>query len=282
MLDASPNRSPKGKPAGDYLRAWRRRRRKTQLELSLEAEVSQRHLSFLESGRSVGSREMLLRLAELLEVPLRERNAMLLAAGYAPVYPESSLHDPALEGARQAIERVLHAHEPYPALAVDWHWNLVSANAAAASMLGAVTDRALLAPPLNILRLSLHPAGLAPRIANLTEWREHLFDRLRRQISATADSALSALLQELSSFPAGEPSRHRSPSSSHSLSLANHRGLFVPLEWRSDAGILSFISTTTLFGAPRDITLAELAIEAFFPADAATAERLRHNDAENR
>jgi transcriptional regulator with XRE-family HTH domain len=278
MLDTSPNRSAGAKPAGDYLRTWRQRRRKSQLELAVEAEISQRHLSFLESGRSVGSREMLLRLAERLEVPLRERNAMLLAAGYAPVYPESSLDDPALESARQAIDRVLRAHEPYPALAVDRHWNLVSANAGAASMLDAVLDRALLARPLNVLRLSLHPAGLAPRIANLSEWREHLFDRLRRQIAATADPALSLLLEELASYPTGDPSPQRSSGSPSDPPTSSHGLVFVPLEWRSEAGILSFISTTTLFGAPRDITLAELAVEAFFPANAATAERLRQRN----
>ena len=256
--------------AGEYLRTWRQRRRMSQLEFALEAEISQRHLSFLESGRSVPSRDMLLHLAERLEVPLRERNAMLLAAGYAPVYAERSLEDPAMAAARQAIELVLKGHEPYPALAVDRHWNLVAANAALAPMLAGVADRALLEPPVNVLRLSLHPEGMAPRITNLVEWRAHLLDRLRRQIAVTSDPVLADLLRELSTYPV-----NNTLAAIDAAPPTDHGGVLVPLELVTDAGLLSFISTTTVFGTPRDITLSELALEAFFPANAETAEIVR-------
>lgn len=254
--------------AGGYLREWRRRRRMSQLELALDAEISQRHLSFVESGRAAPSREMIVRLAERLEAPLRERNAMLLAAGYAPLYAERSLQDPAMSAVRSAIERVLQAHEPYPALVVDRHWRLVAANTALPPMLRGVANRALAEPPVNVLRLSLHPQGLASAIANLAEWRGHLLDRLRRQIAASRDPVLDDLLRELMAYPcdgdigAGD-------------ARSDHGGVFVPLDLMTAAGRLSFLSTTTMFGAPRDVTLSELALEAFFPADAETAARLR-------
>ena len=260
----------KAPAAGEYLRTWRQRRRMSQLELALEAEISQRHLSFLESGRSIPSRDMLMHLAERLEVPLRERNAMLLAAGYAPVYAERSLEDPAMAAARQAIELVLKGHEPYPALAVDRHWNLVAANAALAPMLTGVADRSLLEPPVNVLRLSLHQEGLAPRIANLAEWRAHLLDRLRRQIVVTNDPVLADLLQEIATYPV-----NNTLAAMDAMPPTDHGGVLVPLELVTDAGLLSFISTTTVFGTPRDITLSELAVEAFFPANAETAEIVR-------
>jgi transcriptional regulator with XRE-family HTH domain len=256
--------------AGDYLRVWRQKRRMSQLEFALEADISQRHLSFLESGRSVPSREMLVHLAERLDVPLRDRNAMLLAAGYAPLYAERNLDDPAMAGARQAIEHVLKGHEPYPALAVDRHWTLIAANTAVAPLMRGVANIKLLDPPLNVLRLSLHPQGLAPRIANLPEWRAHLLDRLRHQIAVTGDSTLAELLQELSAYPVGDKlAAIRAAPPSHS------GGVLVPLEFASEAGLLSLISTTTIFGTPRDVTLSELALEAFFPANAKTAEMLR-------
>lgn len=251
---------------GEYLRTWRRRRQMSQLNFALQAQISQRHLSFLESGRAAPSREMLLHLAEQLEVPLRERNAMLLAAGFAPVYLERNLEDPAMTAAKLAIERVLKGHEPYPALAVDRHWNLVAANAALAPLLGEIADSRLLEPPVNVLRLSLHPGGLAPQIANFTEWRTHLLDRLRHQAAVTADAALAELLREISAYPASAEAM-----ALESGVCANLGGVFVPLKLATRAGLLSFISTTTLFGTPRDITLSELAIEAFFPADAETA-----------
>ena len=256
------------RPLGDYLRDWRRRRHMSQLDLALEADISQRHLSFIESGRSQPSREMLLHLAERLGVPLRERNPMLLAAGYAPVFAERSLDDPALAPARRAVEMVFKGHEPFPALAVDRHWTLVAANDALAPLLAGVVDQSLLEPPVNVLRLSLHPQGLAPAIANLAEWRHHLLERLHQQIAMTADPVLSSLLEELAAYPFPDHSPKQAASS-------DYAGIAVPLELRTEAGLLSFISTTTVFGTPVDVTLSELAVESFFPANEETAERLR-------
>lgn len=269
-MSVSDNRAVRPLAAGDYLRVWRQRRRMSQLEFALEAEISQRHLSFMESGRATPSREMLMRLAERLEVPLRERNAMLLAGGYAPMFAERSLDDPAMAAARQAIDLVLKGHEPFPALVVDRHWNLVAANAAVQPMLAGVTDASLLEPPVNVLRLSLHPGGVAPRIANLVEWRAHILDRLRRQIAVTGDPVLGELLQELTAYPASG-----AVASLHGGAPADHGGVVVPLELATEAGLLSFFSTTTIFGTPRDITLEELALEAFYPANAETGEALR-------
>jgi transcriptional regulator with XRE-family HTH domain len=253
-------------PVGALLREWRRRRRLSQLDLASEADISTRHLSFVETGRAVPSREMLIRLAQTLEVPLRERNAMLNAAGYAPMYRERPLDDPALAAARRAVDLVLKGHEPYPALAVDRHWNLLAHNRAVTPFLAGAAA-SLLAPPVNVLRLSLHPDGLAPRIVNLAQWRAHLVERLRRQVAASADITLAGLLDELATYPApGDPP--------DTLDAAG--GVAVPLALRApDGSVLSFISTTTVFGTPVDITLSELALEIFFPADDATAQALR-------
>jgi len=255
-------------PVGTLLREWRQRRRMSQLDLAGEAEISSRHLSFLETGRSRPSREMLLHLAEQLEIPLRERNMLLVAAGYAPMFAERSLDDPALDAARKAIDLVLAGHQPYPAIAIDRHWTLVAANDAAFGLLDGI-DAALVQPPVNVLRLSLHPAGLAPRIVNLDEWRGHLFARLRHEIDLTADPRLVELLRELSSYPlpGNVQARHMPPTQ-------DYAGVVVPLQLRTAAGVLTFFSTTMIFGTPLDVTLAELAIEAFFPADAATASAL--------
>ncbi len=257
-------------PFGALLRGWRQRRRRSQLDLALDAEVSQRHLSFVESGRAAPSREMILRLAEQLDVPLRERNALLLAAGYAPLYAERPLDDPAMQAARGVVDQILRAHLPHPALAVDRHWHMVAANAAIAPLMLGVEDAALLAPPVNVLRLSLHPRGLAPRIANLPEWRGHLLERLRRQIATSADPALVSLLAELTTF-------HPPLAGREAVGAAATYppgGIAVPLELETAQGRLSLISTTTVFGTPTEVTLSELAIEAFYPADGATAERL--------
>jgi transcriptional regulator with XRE-family HTH domain len=256
-------------PVGDLLREWRQRRRMSQLDLSLEADISTKHLSFLETGRSQPSRDMVLLLAKQLEIPLRERNVLLVAAGYAPVFAERPLQDPALQQARKAVDLVLAGHEPYPALAVDRHWTLIAANGAVGRMLGGA-DASLLQPPVNVLRLSLHPKGLAPRIANLAEWRAHLLARLRRQIEVSADPVLTELLRELEAYPV--PSAHKAgrPASGH-----EYAGVLVPVQFITEQGVLSFFSTTTVFGTPLDITLSELALESFFPADAATAETLR-------
>lgn len=252
---------------GALLRTWRQRRRLSQLDLACEAEISTRHLSFIETGRAQPSRDMVLRLAERLEVPLRERNLLLVAAGFAPVFPQRPLDDPALGPARKAVDLVLAGHEPYPALAVDRHWTLVAANRAVPPLLTGVAP-ALLQAPANVLRLSLHPDGLAPRIANLAEWRAHLFERLRQQIEVTADPVLVILLEELRALPApyvGTPPRRSQ----------DYAGIVVPIQLVTEGGVLAFFSTTTVFGTPIDVTLSELAIESFFPADAATAEMLR-------
>jgi transcriptional regulator with XRE-family HTH domain len=257
----------KTQPVGNLLRKWRERRRLSQLDLACEAEISTRHLSFLETGRSLPSREMVMRLAERLDVPLRERNALLVAAGYAPAFPERPLDDPALQSARKAVDLVLAGHEPYPALAIDRHWTLIASNNAVLPLLAGV-DPSLLRPPVNALRLSLHPAGLAPRIANLAEWRSHLLARLRRQIEVTADTVLGELLNELCSYPApGEGAENGG--------AGEYAGVAVPFRLVTEQGVLSFISATTIFGTPVDVTLSELALESFFPADAATAKALR-------
>jgi transcriptional regulator with XRE-family HTH domain len=244
------------RPVGDLLREWRQRRRLSQLELSLDAEISTRHLSFLETGRSQPSRDMLLRLAERLDVPLRDRNILLHAAGYASVFPERPLDDPALRVARQAVDQVLAGHEPYPALAVDRHWTLVASNAASRRLMQDV-DPSLLQPPVNVLRVALHPSGLAPRTANLAEWRAHLLARLGHQIQVTGDPVLIRLLGELRNLPGpGDLAHDVDPTA-----------FVVPLKLVTSLGILAFFSTTTVFGTPVDITLAELAVEAFYPAD---------------
>jgi transcriptional regulator with XRE-family HTH domain len=250
---------------GDHLREWRQRRRMSQLDLAGEAEISTRHLSFIETGRAQPSREMVLNLAERLDVPLRARNVLLVSAGYAPVFSERPLDDPALRAARHAIGLVLKGHEPYPALAVDRHWTLREANAAVAPLLAGVAP-ALLEPPVNVLRLSLHPLGLAPRIANYAEWRAHLLARLHHQVDVTADAILVALLDELRALPKPSLARAGPPAAA-----ADYGGVVVPLRLITERGTLSLFSTTTVFGTPIDITLAEIAVEAFFPADEATA-----------
>jgi hypothetical protein len=208
-----------------------------------------------------------LRLAERLDIPLRERNALLVAAGYAPMYRERPLDDPALASARQAVELILRSHEPYPALAVDRHWNLVAANRMLSHLLDGA-DPSLLQPPVNVLRLSLHPLGLAPKIVNLAQWRSHIFERLRQQIQATGDAALAALLEELRAYPTTQDDT--------ALHMdGEHLGVVMPFRFRTRHGVLSFISTTTIFGTPVDVTLQELALETFFPADTITGEVLR-------
>jgi transcriptional regulator with XRE-family HTH domain len=257
------------RPVGELLRDWRQRRRLSQLDLALEADVSARHVSFLETGRSHPSREMLLRLADQLDLSLRDRNTLLVAGGYAPIFPERALDDPELRAARAAIDLVLAGHEPYPALAIDRHWNLVAANPAVAPLLAGVRTE-LLQPPLNVLRLSLHPDGLAPRIANLGQWRGHLLDRLRHQIEVTADPALVELMAELRAYPGSSTDGEAGAAIDQDIAR-----MVVPLQLRTECGLLALFSTTTVFGTPVDVTLSELAIESFFPADRASADRLR-------
>jgi transcriptional regulator with XRE-family HTH domain len=252
---------------GSLLREWRQRRRVSQLDLACMGEVSTRHLSFLETGRAQPSRDMVLHLAEQLEVPLRDRNTLLTAAGFAPVFRERPLGDPSLRPALRAVEAIIQGHMPYPALAVDRHWTLVAANDAMPRLLTGV-DPTLMQPPVNVLRLALHPSGLAPRTINLAEWRTHLLDRLRRQAEASADPILLALLEELRSFPAPRGPRPAPPS-------PDYGGMVVPFELATEAGTMTFLSTTTVFGTPVDITLSELALECFYPADDVTAQLLR-------
>lgn len=251
---------------GCLLRDWRQRRRLSQLDLSSAAEVSARHLSFVETGRSRPSRELLLHLAEHLDVPLRERNGLLLAAGYAPAYRETSLSDEAMAPVRTALETILRSHEPFPAVIVDRHWNLVSANGPALGVLTEGVATELLTAPVNVLRVSLHPGGLAPRIVNLDEWSAHLLDRLRREAAVAADPHLTDLYDELRGYPGVVEVE---PAGVDPASM-----LFVPLRLRAGAVELSFFSTVATFGTALDITLAELSIESFFPADERTAAAL--------
>jgi len=260
------------RPVGDLLRQWRQRRRKSQLQFACDAEISTKHLSFLETGRSQPSRDMVLRLAELLDVPLRDRNALLISAGFAPLFPERSLDDPALALARKAIDMVLQGHEPYPALAVDRHWNVVAANRAVAPIMAGV-DESLLTPRTNVLRVGLHPRGLAPRVANREEWRAHLLERLRHQIDISADTVLEELYRELCSYPVPGASANEKEIVTPTHDYAS---MVVPFKLITAQGMLSFFTTTTMFGTPIDITLAELAIESFFPANTFTAETLRN------
>jgi transcriptional regulator with XRE-family HTH domain len=252
--------SPVRAGVGELLREWRQRRRRSQLDLATEAEVSARHLSFVETGRSKPSRELVLHLAEHLDVPLRERNTLLLAAGYAPVYRERSLEDEEMDPVRAALDRILAGHEPYPAVIVDRRWDLVSANGAALRLFTAGVALHLLEAPINVYRLGLHPEGLAPRVRNMGEYSHHLLSRLQREVVLTGDPDLEALLEEVRGYPdLTHPSR---------VDADPARMLFLPMEFTTvDGEELSFFSTLATFGTALDVTVAELSIEAFFPAD---------------
>jgi transcriptional regulator with XRE-family HTH domain len=252
-------------PVGALLREWRQHRRLSQLELALQTGVSSRHLSFVETGRARPSAEMVLHLAEQLEVPLRDRNHLLLAAGYAPAFAQRDLDAPEMGPVRDAIDQVLRAHEPSPALVVDRHWGLVAANRAVEALIGDVAEP-LLEPPINVLRLSLHSDGLAPRIVNLGEWRAHLLERLARDALASGDPALTALHDELASYP-GDGGGPRVDQAFADIA--------VPLRLRHGEIELAFISTQTTFGTAVDVTIAELSIESFFPATPETARAMR-------
>ena len=255
------------RPIGHLIREWRLRRRRSQLDLACDAEISTKHLSFLETGRATPSREMVTQLAERLGIPLRDRNVLLGAAGFAPSYGERTLDDPDFEAARRSIDLILTMHEPNPALAVDRHWTMAAANKAVGHLIAGV-DPILLKPPVNVIRLSLHPAGLAPRIINLVEWRHHIIDRLRQQIDVSGDPVLADLVEEVRDYPLPPgPAGRPKPRDTDSVA--------VPFRLATVHGPLSFFSTTTVFGTPVDITLAELAIEAFFPADQATIAVMR-------
>src|ERR1700750_1206167 len=264
-MNAQSAAAAKTQPAhvGEHWREWRQRRHLSQLVLAGDAEISARHLSFVETGRAAPSRAMVLKLAERLSVPLRERNVLLIAAAFAPSFPQRALDDPALNSARRAIDLVLKAHEPNPALAYDRHWNLGSGNRMLAPLLEEI-PQGLLGQPLNILRLAFHPEGLAPRTVNLAEWAGHLLERLHRQCEAPADPELLNLYQDLKAYPI--------PARSGPLPPDN---VAIPFKLRHEGEVLSFLSTTMVFGTPVVITLAALALETFFPADEFTARRLQ-------
>jgi transcriptional regulator with XRE-family HTH domain len=252
---------------GDLLRWWRAQRRLSQLDLAVQAGVSSRHLSFVETGRSKPSRELVLHLAEELDVPLRERNALLLAAGFAPSFREHGLSSPELAGVREAIDVILRGHEPNPALVVDRHWNMVEANAGMAAFV-ALLPPELLDAPVNVIRASLHPDGLGRRIVNFDEYATHLISRIRRQVNASGDGGLRQLLDEVTGYEGVAAALARTGGVP--------TGVVLPMRVRLDGGMeLSFFSTMTVFGAPLDVTVEELAIESFFPADEATAAAVR-------
>ncbi|MCR4265907.1 helix-turn-helix domain-containing protein [Nitratireductor sp. ZSWI3] len=249
---------------GQLLRGWRNRRSLSQLALAAEAEISQRHLSFIESGRSVPSREMILRLGKSLDVPLRERNVLLVSAGFAPVYKERRPDDPSIKSVTAAVTSILRGHEPFPALALDRHWTMLDANRAIDPLI-AGADEKLLRPPVNVLRLSLHPDGLAPRILNFREWRAHVLDRLSRQIGNAADPILIGLRDELGAYPVPPGTKPWRPGEHPAFA-----GIAVPLQLKCYDRPLSFLSATTVFGSAYDIRLSELTIETFLPADKQT------------
>lgn len=261
MTTASSRRASSS-PLGPLLREWRSRRRLSQLDLATEAEISTRHLSFVETGRAKPSREMVLRLAELLQLPLRDRNSLLTAAGFSPLFGERSLADPALTMAREAVQLVLDGHEPYPALAVDRHWNLQMANRSAQRLLAHI-DSELLQPPVNVFRLSLDPNGLARNIVNIGEWRMHLMARLKTMVTQSGDPVLRALHDELATYPPLE-GEVAGPSSTPDADVV------ILFKLRLPQGELALFSTVTVFGTPMDVTLSELMLESFYPADEAS------------
>ncbi|GAA2725636.1 MULTISPECIES: helix-turn-helix transcriptional regulator [Streptomyces] len=260
--------APTAPTVGSLLREWRDRRRISQLELALRADSSARHISFIETGRSTPSREMVLRLADHLEVPVRERNALLVAAGYAPHYPERPLDDPALAGVREGLERLLHGYEPFPALVVDGAYQVVAANSGIAMLLEGVAPH-LLAPPLNAIRLALHPEGLAPRIVNLPEWRDHLLHQMERQLALLRSAPLRELYDEVSAYPV--PGRGSGSGRTRTAAVP----FALPMVIEHAGRELSFVSTIATFNTPMDVTVSELALEAFLPADPGTAAFLQ-------
>jgi len=262
---AESSTAPSGTGIGPLLRGWRERRRVSQLELALRAGSSARHISFVETGRSRPSEEMVLRLAEHLEVPVRERNALLLAAGYAPHYPETPLDDPSMRALREGMERLIQGYEPYPALVVDATYTVLAANRGITMLLEGVPAK-LLEPPLNAMRLTLHPEGLAPRIRNHREWRDHLLAQMDRQIALHRSEPLRALYEEVAAYPVPDPAPESTAPTPH---------FALPLRIEHDGRVLSFVSSISTFNTPMDVTVAELAIETFLPADPATVKYLQ-------
>lgn len=252
---------------GRLLRGWREQRRISQLDLALRADSSARHISFVETGRSRPSEELILRLAEHLDVPVRERNALLLAAGYAPRFSETPLDDPALGALREGLDRLLEAYEPYPALIVDATYDVVAANRGIAALLSSLPEH-LLAQPPNAMRLTLHPEGLAPRIRNLREWRGHLLAQMERQIALARSQALRELYEEVAAYPVPESPADHAPEVAVPY-------FALPMVIEHEGHLLSFVSSISTFNTPMDVTVAELAIETLLPADPATAKYLR-------
>lgn len=253
-------------PVGALLREWRERRNLSQFRLASVSAVSARHLSFIETGRSRPSREMVLHLAERLDVPLRDRNRLLLAAGYAPLFRQRALDDEEMSPVREALDRFLAAHEPYPAVVLDRHANLVAANGAVDVVTAGVAPE-LLEPPANALRVALHPDGLAPQIVNFAEWSAHLLGRLRREIAMSGDGRLVQLYEELTGYPGVS-------TAGEALDTGSAADIVLPLRLRREGRELAFFSTVAVFGTALDVTLAELTIEAFYPADRETAALL--------
>jgi transcriptional regulator with XRE-family HTH domain len=254
--------APGRRPVGELLREWRERRRLSQLDLAIQADISARHLSFVETGRSRPTPAMILRLTDQLQVPLRERNVLLLAGGYAPAYPQHGLQAPELDSVRAALRQVLAGHEPYPAVVIDRWWDLQDSNSGIAFLVEGCAP-ALLEPPVNVLRLSLHPDGMAPRIANLAQWRAHLLTQLRHRATALGDQRLSELHDELIGYPGGIDEAIQAD------------GVVLPLRYRHDGRELALFSISAAVATATDVTVEELAIESFYPADAATAGALR-------
>ena len=246
------------RPVGELLREWRERRRLSQLDLAIQADISARHLSFVETGRSRPTATMILRLTEQLAVPLRERNVLLLAAGYAPAYPQHGLEAPELDNVRIALGQVLAGHEPFPAIVVDRWWDVRDANSGLA-LLSAGCAPALLKPPVNALRLALHPDGMSPRIVNLAQWRGHLLTQLRHRASALGDQRLHELHDELRGYPGG--AQESFPAGD----------VVLPLRYQHGDQELVMFSISAKVSTATDVTVEELAIESFYPADAATA-----------
>lgn len=268
---AAPPAAPSGRGVGPLLRAWRERRRVSQLELALRADSSARHISFVETGRSRPSEEMVLRLAEHLDVPVRERNALLLAAGYAPRYPETPLDDPSMAALREGVERLIQGYEPYPALVMNATYDVMAANRGIVMLLAGVPE-SLLVPPLNAMRLTLHPEGLAPRIRNLRAWRGHLLEQMERQVALCRSEPLRALYEEVAGYPLPPGTPDEEPGGEPGSEASAYFAL--PMRIEHEGRVLSFISSVSTFNTPMDVTVAELAIETFLPADPATVKYL--------
>jgi transcriptional regulator with XRE-family HTH domain len=251
---------------GVLLRQWREHRRLSQLDLANNAEISARHLSFLETGRSNPSREMIVRLSQELQIPLRQRNTLLNAGGYAEMYPERRLGDPALNVVGNIVDIVLSGHEPNPAMAIDHRWNILATNRMIEILLR-TADPSLRQPPMNAIRLGLHPAGLAPYIRNFTEWRAHAIVNLKRRIELTADRELVQLLHEVQSYPFANIKEQGTQASKEEFAIV--------LEIETSKGVINLLTTTMVFGTPKDVTVSELAIECFFPQDEQSAKTLR-------